>query len=117
MEELRKMHASMLFPKDSLNSLDLRINEAAMSSHLTDFSCRDITPDLGSQFSKLKLLGQRKLRSSFGCSFTNFFNFINALERQQPLVLISEFTLRHVSDTSEQLAGDVELVVLYLIPK
>jgi hypothetical protein len=117
MEELGKRHASLLFRKDDLNRFDLRMNEIATQSRLVDFSCRDINPDLGAQFPKLKLLGQRKLRLSFKCSFPDFLNFINALERQQPLVLVSEYTLRRLTDNSEQLAGDVELAVLYLTTK
>lgn len=112
-EDLQRQYSDFVFNDDELNGLDFRIRSIAEKSGVWDFSGRHVATTTTIGTMKLTRLARRELVLSFKCAFPDFLRFVNELERNQPIMLVNQFTVRNVIGKEAGLSCDMECSVLY----
>ncbi len=107
-EELERRYADFVFSSEQMNELDFRIRALAEKSGVGEFSARHLgtVSKIGS--TELKGIAQRDLALSLTGGFAEFLHFLNELERNQPVVLVDQFTLRAAEGKQAGLSANLD---------
>lgn len=112
-EELERRYTDFVFSSEEFSGLDFRIRNLAERNGLRDFSGRHVTTTTKIGATELKRIAQRDLVLSFTGGFPEFLRFLNELERNQPVVLVDQFTVTAASGKQVGLSCTMECAVLY----
>jgi hypothetical protein len=113
-EELTREYTDLVFDSNDLSKLDFAIRELAEQKGLSDFSSRRVGTTSAVGASKLTRITQRELVLSCTGRFPAVLEFLNALERHDPVVFVDQITLKAAAGKEETgLACILECSLLY----
>jgi len=112
-EELERRYTDFVFGSEEFNGLDFKIRDLAERNGLQGFSARHVTTTTKIGTTELKRIAQRNLVFSFTGGFPEFLRFLNELERNQPVVLVDQFTVQAAFGKQAGLSCTMECAVLY----
>jgi hypothetical protein len=100
--------------EDSPN-LTFAVSRIAGDKQVNNFNVK--TPDSGRQQEQLavKNLQENKMEISFASDFMQFINFINTLERHQPVVFVDRFRVQH--DGQGGTANKIDMSLSFFVRK
>jgi hypothetical protein len=113
-EQLEQRYTDFVFTSEQMNDLDFRIRALAEKNGIHEFSARHVETVTKIRNKELKGIAQRNLVLSMTSTFPQFLQFLNELERNQPLVLVDQFTLQTATAGKQVgLSGTMECAILY----
>ncbi len=112
-EEVERRYSDFVFTSEQMNELDFRIRAIAEKNGIQEFSARHVGTVTKIGATELKRVAQRDLVLSMTCGFPEFLHFINELERNQPVVLVDQFTLQNTPGKQAGLNCSLDCSILY----
>jgi hypothetical protein len=103
----------LLFAIKDLNRLDFRLRELARDSQVQGFESRNVFEQVDKPVEKLKRIDQRKMMTQCKADFPQFLRFLNAMERDEPVLFVSQFGLSQTFDPGEKPVGHIEVFALH----
>jgi dGTP triphosphohydrolase len=97
------------FEDSALVTLD--ISQIANDKEVSSFSIKGKNSRKGSRKTKCKYIGENHISVAFTAGFNQFATFLNALERNRPVVFIDKFTITRSKQGDSDHQVDMDLAV------
>lgn len=114
LEDKQSQCDRLLFTEMDLNRLDFRLAELARNHDVNAFESSNIFEKSDKYFENLKRVGQRQIVTQCEAGFPQFLRFLNALERNDPVLFVSQLGLTCPFDPKRQPAGQIECFALHV---
>ncbi len=119
-EEIKKLRETMKnFAYDSEDSANLTfdISQIANEKKVNSFSIKMQEDRRGAKGSELKYIQENSINISFTGDFNQFANFLNALERHQPVVFVDNFKITRSAVENSSHRANMKLAVFLRKPQ
>ncbi|MCP4450916.1 MAG: hypothetical protein GY809_05600 [Planctomycetes bacterium] len=111
----RQQRDAILFRRERLHELDFQLQHLVSEFQLASFSSSNLFGFAESKENKPKHIGHCKINTRFEGGYLPFLQFLNALERHEPTLFITEFGLTQGYGAQTQCVGHIEASAYYAV--
>jgi len=99
-ENLQKRLNEMVSGYDDSSSMTFAVSKIAREKNISSFTSKGVKRVLDPTLEKCKNISEKRIRVSVNSDFAGFIQYLNSLERNQPVIFVDKFSLEKNSKKS-----------------